>query len=171
MYLLLKDHVHNPRDFEILKNHTYGKPHIFTFFIFLGSSTPHQNTLNNPILFWTPEKFNIREIPFFQKILTFKICTPLEKSRFLNIFDSIGIHYILFLYINYYSTFSQEWVGKYILTYQGKEVGILHLTYQRKQYIAIYSKTLSQSLLFTNRIHTLHLTLYGKQRPTIYTQR
>ena len=155
----------------------------FTFLIFLGSSTPHQNTLNNPILFWTPEKFNIREIPFFQKILTFKICTPLEKSRFLNIFDSIGIHYILFLYTNYYSTFSQEWVGKYILTYQGKEggilhltyqgkeVGILHLTYQRKQYIAIYSKTLSQSLLFTNRIHTLHLTLYGKQRPTIYTQR
>ena len=166
MYLLLKDHVHNPRDFQILKNHTYGKPHIFTFFIFLGSSTPHQNTLNNPILFWTPEKFNIREIPFFQKILTFKICTPLEKSRFLNIFHSIGIHYILFLYTNYYSTFSQEWVGKYILTYQGKEVGILHLTYQRKQYIAIYSKTLSQSLLFTNRIHTLHLTLYGKQRET-----
>ena len=146
--------------------------------IFLGSSTPHQNTLNNPILFWTPEKFNIREIPFFQKILTFKICTPLEKSRFLSIFDSIGIHYILFLYTNYYSTFSQEWVGKYILTYQGKEggilhltyqgkeVGILHLTYQRKQYIAIYSKTISQSLLFTNRIHTLHLTLYGKVRET-----
>ena len=117
-------------------------------------------------------------MPFFQKILTFKNCTPLEKSRFLNIFDSIGIHYILFLYINYYSTFSQEWVGKYILTYQGKEggilhltyqgkeVGILHLTYQRKQYIAIYSKTLSQTLLFTNRIHTLHLTLYGKQRET-----
>ena len=143
----------------------------FHILIFLGSSTPHQNTLNNPILFWIPEIFNIREIPFFEKILTF---------------DSIGIHYILFLYINYYSTFSQEWVGKYILTYQGKEggilhltyqgkeVGILHLTYQRKQYIAIYSKTLSQSLLFTNRIHTLHLTLYGnkgKQRPTIYTQR
>ena len=112
--------------------------------------------------------------------------------------DSIGIHYILFLYINYYSTFSQEWVGKYILTYQGKEGGILHLTYQGKevgilhltyqgkevgrlyltnqgkQYIAIYSKTLSQSLLFTNRIHTLHLTLYmgingnkGKQRTKI----
>ena len=90
-------------------------------------------------------------MPFFQKILTF---------------DSIGIHYILFLYTNYYSTFTQEWVGKYILTYQGKEGGILHLTYQRKQYIAIYSKTLSQSLLFTNRIHTLHLTLYGKQRET-----
>ena len=108
------------------------------------------------------------------------------KSHFFkkfNILDSIGIHYILFIYRNYYSSFSQEWVGKYILTYQGKEVGILHLTYQgkevgilhltyqRKQYIAIYSKTLSQSLLFTNRIHTLHLTLYGKQRPTIYTQR
>ena len=93
-------------------------------------------------------------------------------------FHSIGIHYILFLYTNYYTTFSQEWVGKYILTYQGKEggilhltyqgkeVGILHLTYQRKQDIAIYSKTLSQTLLFTNRIHTLPLTLYGKQRET-----
>ena len=174
MYLLLKDHVHNPRDFEILKNHTYGKPHIFTFFIFLGSSTPHQNTLNNPILFWTPEKVNIREIPFFQKILTFKICTPLEKSRFLNIFHSIGIQYILFIYRNYYSTFSQDWVGKYILTYQGKEVGRLHLTYQGKQYTAIYSKTSTQRLLFTNRILTLHLTLYmgingnkGKQRTKI----
>ena len=43
----------------------------FHILIFLGSSTPHQNTLNNPILFWTPEKFNIREIPFFQKILHF----------------------------------------------------------------------------------------------------
>ena len=163
MYLLLKDHVHNPRDFQILKNHTYGKPHIFTFFIFLGSSTPHQNTLNNPILFWTPENSTYGKSHFFKKF---------------NILDSIGIHYILFLYTNYYTTFSQEWVGKYILTYQGKEggilhltyqgkeVGILHLTYQRKQYIAIYSKTLSQSLLFTNRIHTLPLTLYGKQRET-----
>ena len=91
------------------------------------------------------------------------------KSHFFkkfNILDSIGIHYILFLYTNYYTTFTQEWVGKYILTYQGKEVGRLYLTNQGKQYIAIYSKTLSQSLLFTNRIHTLHLTLYGKQRET-----
>ena len=157
MYLLLKDHVHNPRDFEILKNHTYGKPHIFTFLIFLGSSTPHQNTLNNPILFWTPEKFNIREIPFFQKILTFKICTPLEKSRFLNIFDSIGIHYILFLYTNYYTTFTQEWVGKYILTYQGKEGGILHLTYQGKEVGRLY-------LTYQGKeVGILHLTYQRKQ--------
>ena len=111
----------------------------------------------------------------FQKKSTYGKCHFFKK---FNILDSIGIHYILFLYTNYYTTFSQEWVGKYILTYQGKEggilhltyqgkeVGILHLTYQRKQYIAIYSKTLSQSLLFTNRIHTLHLTLYGKQRET-----
>ena len=96
----------------------------FHIFIFLGSFTPHQNTLNNPILFWTPEKFNIREIPFFQKILTFKNCTPLEKSRFLNIFDSIGIHYILFIYRNYYILqYFQSGVGWKIYTDLSRQGG------------------------------------------------
>ena len=142
---------------------------IFSHFSFSQGLPPPIRTPSTTLSFFGPQKKSTYgKSHFFKKF---------------NILDSIGIHYILFIYRNYYSSFSQEWVGKYILTYQGKEggilhltyqgkeVGILHLTYQRKQYIAIYSKTLSQSLLFTNRIHTLHLTLYGKQRPTIYTQR
>ena len=137
---------------------------IFSHFSFSQGLPPPIRTPSTTLSFFGPQKKSTYgKSHFFKKF---------------NILDSIGIHYILFLYTNYYSTFSQEWVGKYILTYQGKEVGILHLTYQGKevgrlyltnqgkQYIAIYSKTLSQSLLFTNRIHTLHLTLYGKQRET-----
>ena len=137
---------------------------IFSHFSFSQGLPPPIRTPSTTLSFFGPQKNSTYgKSHFFKKF---------------NILDSIGIHYILFLYTNYYTTFSQEWVGKYILTYQGKEggilhltyqgkeVGILHLTYQRKQYIAIYSKTLSQSLLFTNRIHTLHLTLYGKQRET-----
>ena len=137
---------------------------IFSHFSFSQGLPPPIRTPSTTLSFFGPQKKS-----------TYGKCHFFKK---FNILDSIGIHYILFLYTNYYTTFSQEWVGKYILTYQGKEggilhltyqgkeVGILHLTYQRKQYIAIYSKTLSQSLLFTNRIHTLHLTLYGKQRET-----
>ena len=137
---------------------------IFSHFSFSQGLPPPIRTPSTTLSFFGPQKNSTYgKSHFFKKF---------------NILDSIGIHYILFLYTNYYTTFSQEWVGKYILTYQGKEggilhltyqgkeVGILHLTYQRKQYIAIYSKTLSQSLLFTNRIHTLPLTLYGKQRET-----
>ena len=125
---------------------------IFSHFSFSQGLPPPIRTPSTTLSFFGPQKNSTYgKSHFFKKF---------------NILDSIGIHYILFIYRNYYSSFSQEWVGKYILTYQGKEVGILHLTYQRKQYIAIYSKTLSQSLLFTNRIHTLHLTLYGKQRET-----
>ena len=137
---------------------------IFSHFSFSQGLPPPIRTPSTTLSFFGPQKKSTYgKSHFFKKF---------------NILDSIGIHYILFLYTNYYTTFTQEWVGKYILTYQGKEggilhltyqgkeVGILHLTYQRKQYIAIYTKTLSQSLLFTNRIHTLHLTLYGKQRET-----
>ena len=137
---------------------------IFSHFSFSQGLPPPIRTPSTTLSFFGPQKNSTYgKSHFFKKFY---------------IFHSIGIHYILFIYRNYYSSFSQEWVGKYILTYQGKEggilhltyqgkeVGILHLTYQRKQYIAIYSKTLSQSLLFTNRIHTLHLTLYGKQRET-----
>ena len=137
---------------------------IFSHFSFSQGLPPPIRTPSTTLSFFGPQKNSTYgKSHFFKKF---------------NILDSIGIHYILFLYTNYFTTFSQEWVGKYILTYQGKEggilhltyqgkeVGILHLTYQRKQSIAIYSKTLSQSLLFTNRIHTLHLTLYGKQRET-----
>ena len=133
---------------------------IFSHFSFSQGLPPPIRTPSTTLSFFGPQKNSTYgKSHFFKKF---------------NILDSIGIHYILFLYTNYYSTFSQEWVGKYILTYQGKEVGRLHLTYQGKQYTAIYSKTSTQRLLFTNRILTLHLTLYigingnkGKQRTKI----
>ena len=137
---------------------------IFSHFSFSQGLPPPIRTPSTTLSFFGPQKNSTYgKSHFFKKF---------------NILDSIGIHYILFLYTNYYTTFTQEWVGKYILTYQGKEggilhltyqgkeVGILHLTYQGKQYTAIYSKTSTQRLLFTNRIHTLPLTLYGKQRET-----
>ena len=152
--------------------------HIFDFPRVFHPPSEHPQ---QPYPFLDPRKIQHTGNPIFSKNFNFQ---NLHTSREITIFKHFSFHrdslYTISLYklLYYYSTFSQEWVGKYILTYQGKEggilhltyqgkeVGILHLTYQRKQYIAIYSKTLSQSLLFTNRIHTLHLTLYGKLRET-----